>query len=75
MALRECDPELAAQVLASLGSRARRLVDSELSMPVKVPRKSVDEAQRAIAALALGLADRSVISLPTDADQASESRE
>lgn len=64
LALRRCNPELAARVLDALPPRARRLVDSELANDVKVADRSVDEARRSIADLALALAERSVIVLP-----------
>lgn len=66
LALRECEPELVAQILASLSPRARRLVESELASAVKVPRKSIEDARRSISDLALALAERSLIALPTD---------
>lgn len=74
MALRECDPELSAVILAALSPRARRLIDSELANPIKASRKSIDEARRAIAGLALALAERSVITLPAAMAEAVEAQ-
>lgn len=68
LALRDCDPVLTAVILDSLSPRGRRLVASELSNAVKVPPQSIIDARRSIADLALVLAERSIISLPsTDA--------
>lgn len=70
LALRECEAELVLQILASLSPRARRLVESELANPVKVPRKSIEDARRSIADLALALAERSLIALPVERSSA-----
>jgi len=64
LALRDCDPALVGIILDSLSPRARRLVASELSNAVKASPRSVADARRSIADLALALAERSIISLP-----------
>jgi len=64
LALRDCDPALAGIILDSLSPRARRLIASELSNAVRVANSAIVEARRAIADLALALAERSMISLP-----------
>ena len=63
MALREAAPELKELVLQSLSPRSRRLVEAELSTAVKVTSKTVHAAKRAIASLAMDLAERSIIRL------------
>lgn len=63
MALREAAPELKELVLQSLSPRSRRLVEAELSTAVKVTSKAVHAAKRAIASLAMDLAERSIIRL------------
>jgi flagellar motor switch protein FliG len=68
LALRECEPALRSAILAALAPRARRLVEAELANSVKAPAKSIAEARRAIAGLALALAEKSVIRLPSAAD-------
>jgi flagellar motor switch protein FliG len=73
LALRDCEPALAGVILDSLSPRARRLIASELSNPVKVPSNAIADARRAIADLALALAERSIISLP-GGDAPAESR-
>ena len=63
LALRGADGDLRASILSSLSDRSRRMVESELSTVVKVAPKSIAEAQRAIASLALSMAARSMIAL------------
>lgn len=63
LALRDAAPELQVSVLSVLSPRSRRLVEAELSIEVKVSRKSILDARRAIADLALALAEKSTINL------------
>jgi flagellar motor switch protein FliG len=66
LALHDCDPSLQATVLAALSPRSRRLVEAELSSNRKLPRKSIVDARRAIAGLALSMAEKSIIRLAAD---------
>lgn len=68
LALQECDVTLRECVLAALSPRSRRLVEAELANPAKVTPKSIMEARREIAALALSMAERQMIVLrpPTE---------
>lgn len=73
MALRGAEPELRASVLDALSQRSRRMVEAELSTPVKPAPKSIADARRSIATLALDMAARSMISLrPAAADATPE---
>jgi len=65
LALRECDPGLSGIILDSLSPRARKMVASELSNAVKVPPQAIADARRSIADLALALAERSMIAMPS----------
>lgn len=67
-ALRNCEGSIVVQVLATLSPRVKRLVESELANPAKVPNKLILDERRAIADTALALAERSIIALPTDND-------
>lgn len=69
LALRGADDGLRQVMLAALSPRSRRLVEAELSTPVKVTQKSVSEARRAIAGLALSMAERQMISLRQPEEQ------
>lgn len=69
-ALRGSDGALLATVLAALSPRSRRLVEAELGNEVKVPAKAISAARRAIAGLALSLAERSMIRLGAAVDDA-----
>lgn len=68
LALLECELGLRECVLAALSPRSRRLVEAELANPPKATPKSIQEARREIAALALSMAERQMIVLrhPTD---------
>ena len=66
MALREAAPELVEPILQALSPRSRRIVEAELGTAVRVPPKSIGEARRWIAVLALSMAERSLIKLRPD---------
>jgi flagellar motor switch protein FliG len=66
MALRGASSELAESILQSLSPRSRRIVEAELATEVRVPPKSIGEARRWVAVLALSMADRSLIKLRPD---------
>jgi flagellar motor switch protein FliG len=73
MALREAAPELVELILQVLSPRSRRIVEAELATDVRVPPKSIGEARRWIAVLALSMADRALIKLrPEPAPQQPE---
>ncbi|MGE0768244.1 MAG: FliG C-terminal domain-containing protein [Hyphomicrobiaceae bacterium] len=65
LALRDADPGVASVILDSLSPRVRRLVVSELSNVVKVSPQTIADARRSIGDLALVLAERSIITLPS----------
>jgi flagellar motor switch protein FliG len=73
MALREAEAELVEKILQALSPRSRRIVEAELGTESRVPRKSIGEARRWIAVLALSMADRQLIKLrPEPAQQTPE---
>ncbi len=63
LALKGVTPQLRDLVLQSISPRSRRIVEAELATDVKVPAKSIAGAQRAITALAMGMAEKSIIQL------------
>jgi flagellar motor switch protein FliG len=73
MSLRGAASELAELILQGLSPRSRRIVEAELATEARVPQKSIGEARRWIAVLALSMADRQLIKLrPDPAPQPSE---
>jgi flagellar motor switch protein FliG len=73
MALRDAAPELVELILQALSPRSRRIVEAELATEVRVPPKSIGEARRWIAVLALSMAERALIKLrPEPAPQQPE---
>ncbi|WP_395686906.1 FliG C-terminal domain-containing protein [Aestuariivirga sp.] len=66
VALKGMDPSLKETVLASLGARARRMVETELTADKGIKTKEGDLARSAIAAQVLEMAQRGDISLPDD---------
>lgn len=66
LALRDASPEVKEAVLSALGTRSRRMIESELSMPADgVPADEVASARRRIAATALQLAQEGKLELPS----------
>lgn len=63
LSLRNADPHLTNLILQALSPRSRRIVEAELATEARVPAKSIGEARRWIAVLALSMADRSLIKL------------
>ena len=63
IALKGTEPEFRDAILASMGTRARRMVEHELANGEPVPQKDVVEARRAITDLALEMAGRGEIEL------------
>lgn len=73
MSLRGAAPELVDSVLQALSPRSRRTVTAELATEARVPQKSVGEARRWVAALALSMSERALIKLrPQPPPQVSE---
>lgn len=70
IALREAPPELVSCILDALSQRSRRLIESELSTPVRVDAKAIAEIRRGIASLAISMAERSMIRLRPEEDAA-----
>lgn len=66
-ALRDCDARLRDMVLGALAPRARRMVEAELAAPANVSQRTVVEAKRAIAGLALDMAARGIVRLRGEA--------
>ncbi|HEX4894058.1 MAG TPA: FliG C-terminal domain-containing protein [Hyphomicrobiaceae bacterium] len=63
MSLRGAPAELLDVILEALSPRSRRIVSAELGTDGRVPPKAIGEARRWIAALALSMAERSLIKL------------
>jgi flagellar motor switch protein FliG len=70
MAMRGVDQALGDLVMQSISPRARRIVEAELSTPAKVARKSIVQAQLAIAELAQSMAAKSLIRLRPESGSA-----
>ena len=64
LALKGASPEIVEAALSSLGARARRMVEAELSNDVPAPRAEVQAARRIIVQAALRLSAAGAISLP-----------
>ncbi len=69
IALKGADPAFRDIVLSSLASRARRLVEHELNNGSSVPQRDILKARRAVADLALEMAERNEIELTTMEDR------
>jgi flagellar motor switch protein FliG len=63
LALRDADPALTEAVLSSIGPRARRMVESELSIRSAIPLADIVRARKSIAALAIKLAGDGALQL------------
>jgi flagellar motor switch protein FliG len=63
LALKGANPELTELVLSCVSARSRRMIEAELASGVAVQAKEVAKARRAIADLALELAERGLIEL------------
>lgn len=63
LALKGAEPDLRNLVLQSISPRSRRIIEAELAANVKAGKKSIIEAQQAIAGLALSMAEKSLICL------------
>lgn len=63
LALRGADPQMTELILSSIGARARRIIEQELQSGAPVIQKEVLKARRAIADMALDMADRGLIAI------------
>lgn len=63
LALFEADKTLSNLILASLGSRSRRMIETELKSGVTPPQRDVYKARRAIADVALELSEKGLIDI------------
>ena len=66
LALFDADKKLSELILAALGSRSRRMIETELTSGVTPPMKDVYKARRAIADLALELSEKGLIDIHAD---------
>ncbi len=67
-ALQGCDDTFVEMVLSTLGARARRMVEAELSSAREVPEDATKQARVAIASSALSLAQEEKITLPSSGE-------
>ncbi|GGA98214.1 flagellar motor switch protein FliG [Brucella endophytica] len=66
-ALRGADPELQEMILSSLSTRGRRMVETELSAAQgNITAQNIADARRAIARIAISLAERGLIDIEAD---------
>jgi flagellar motor switch protein FliG len=72
LSLRHCEGELREAVLSAIGARARRMIESELSMEAAgIPPADITRARRTIASTALRLASEGLLELhETDVQEA-----
>jgi flagellar motor switch protein FliG len=69
LSLRNCEGELREAVLSAIGARARRMIESELSMEAAgIPPADIARARRTVASTALRLAGEGLLELHADAD-------
>jgi flagellar motor switch protein FliG len=66
LALYDADKKLAELILASLGSRSRRMIETELTSGATPPARDVYKARRTIADLALELSEKGLIDIHAD---------
>ncbi|MFT4095931.1 MAG: FliG C-terminal domain-containing protein [Rhodoblastus sp.] len=67
LALKGAAPDLVEAALGSLGARARRMVENELSGEASAPDRDIDAARQFIVATVLRLSQAGTISLPAAA--------
>jgi flagellar motor switch protein FliG len=65
LALRGTEPDFREPVLASMASRSRRLVESELANPSSAPPAEIAKARKQIVKTVLSMSQRGEIDLPT----------
>jgi flagellar motor switch protein FliG len=66
LALYDAEKKLAELILSSLGSRSRRMIETELTSGITPPLRDVQKARRAIADLALELSEKGLIDIHAD---------
>ncbi|MDZ4792429.1 MAG: FliG C-terminal domain-containing protein [Hyphomicrobiales bacterium] len=66
IALKGADAGLTQNIIAAVGARSGRMIEQELQSGVETPLREVLKARRAIADLALDMADRGLIELKPD---------
>ena len=64
LALRGTEPDFREPVLASMASRSRRLVESELANPSSAPPAEIAKARKQIVKLVLSMSQRGELDLP-----------
>jgi len=65
VALQGCDAGLRDLILSSLTARGRRMIEAELASRAAAPATDIKIAKRSIADLALDMASRGEITLPS----------
>ncbi|KUO58492.1 MAG: hypothetical protein APF80_01700 [Alphaproteobacteria bacterium BRH_c36] len=69
MALKDAQPEVVEAALGGVSSRARRMIEQELTGGAPATKKDVQKAQRWIADLVLDMADRGLIEIGGSHDE------
>ncbi len=67
-AVQGCDADFVEMILSTLGARARRMVEAELSTSREVPEDATKQARVSIASTALSLAQDEKITLPSSGE-------
>ncbi|MFZ4808344.1 MAG: flagellar motor switch protein FliG [Hyphomicrobiaceae bacterium] len=68
LALKGAEPHLRDLILASVGARARRMIEQEVASGASAPQKEIAKARRAIADLALEMIERGLIEMSNEAE-------
>lgn len=68
LSLKGADPYLRDLILASVGARARRMIEQEVTSGASAPQKEIAKARRAIADLALEMIERGLIEMNNEAE-------
>jgi len=66
LALKGAEPYLRDLILASVGARARRMIEQEVTSGASAPQKEIVKARRAIADLALEMIERGLIEMASE---------
>lgn len=70
LALRDVEPDLQEAVLAALGQRTRRMLESELGNPSNATVEDIEKARKQIASTVLRLSAEGLIIIPVQEDMA-----
>ncbi len=70
LALQDAPADLRDLILSSVSSRARRMIEQEVAGASNVPARDITKARRAIADLALELAERGIIDIGREKNEA-----